>query len=261
MARPISPPAEGCAWVTGASSGIGRETALALAREGWTVAVSARSEDKLADLAREMEGLPGRGVVAPCDVTDADAVRQAVDRIEAEAGPIDLAILNAGIYEPDRFEDLDAAKFAKTVEVNLIGTVTCLAALKDRWLARRRGHAAIVSSVAGYRGLPRSLSYGATKAALTNFCEALKFDFDRLGLKIQVIHPGFVRTPATEVNDFRMPALMEPEDAARAIVEGLATNAFEITFPKRFTYALKALRILPYGAYFALLKRQTGPRR
>lgn len=258
MARPIPPPAEGCAWVTGASSGIGRETALALAREGWTVAVSARSEDKLATLVQDMADLAGRGVAVACDVTDADGVRAAVDRIEAEAGPIALAVLNAGIYEPDRFEDLDAATFARTVDVNLIGTVTCLAALKDRWIERRRGHAAIVSSVAGYRGLPRSLSYGATKAALTNFAEALKFDFDRLGLKIQVIHPGFVRTPATAVNDFKMPALMEPEDAARAIVEGLATDAFEITFPKRFTYGLKALRVLPYRAYFALLKRQTG---
>jgi short-subunit dehydrogenase len=260
MAHPIAPPAAGCAWITGASSGIGREVALALARAGWTVALSARSADKLDALAEEIAGKGGKAVAVPCDVTDAEAVAAAVDRIEGEAGEIALAFLNAGIYEPDRVEELDAAAFAKTVNVNLIGTVTCLAALKDRWIERGRGHAAIVSSVAGYRGLPRSLSYGSTKAALTNFAEALKFDFDRLGLKVQVIHPGFVRTPATEVNDFKMPALMEPEDAAQRIVEGLAGDRFEITFPKRFTYVLKALRLLPYAVYFWLLKRQTGAR-
>ena len=116
----------------------------------------------------------------------------------------------------------------------------------------------MVSSVAGYRGLPSSLAYGATKAALINLCEALKFDFDRLGLKIQLVNPGFVRTPLTDKNTFPMPFLMEVDAAADRVVDGLAGNAFEITFPRRFTYGLKLMRMLPYWAYFPMVRRATG---
>jgi len=254
----IPVPEEGCAWITGASSGIGRALALRMARAGWTVGVTARRAEALEDLAREADGARGRIVPAPCDVTDRGAVAEALAALEKQAGPVRLAVLNAGIYEPDQADTLDPDTFAKTVNLNLIATVGCLAALMPGWMARKRGHLVVVSSVAGYSGLPRSLSYGATKAALINFCEGLKFDFDRLGLAVQVVCPGFVRTPATDRNDFKMPALMEVEDAAEAIYRGLDPNRFEITFPKRFTYVLKVLRCLPHRLYFPLVKRITG---
>lgn len=249
-------PGDGVAWVTGASTGIGRAVACALADAGWRVAATARSADKLAALAAERPGI----LPVPGDVTDAAAVRAMVDRLTREEGGVALAILNAGTYVRDRAEDLDPAEFARTIELNLLATVDCVAALMPGWLARRRGQLAIVSSVAGYRGLPGALSYGSSKAALINFTESLRFDFDRLGLKVQVINPGFVRTPLTDKNDFPMPFIIEADDAARRILDGLARDRFEIAFPRRFVQILKRLRCLPYGLYFALVGRQTGAR-
>ena len=248
----------GCAWITGASSGIGRAVALRLARDGKVVAASARRAEVLEELAREADGLPGRIVAAPCDVTDSAEVARTVARLEADHGGIDLAILNAGLYMPDRAENLDAEKFRAQVALNVLGTVDCLQALMPGWIERKRGHLVVVSSVAGYRGLPSSLAYGATKAALINLCEGLKFDFDRLGLKIQLVNPGFVRTPLTDKNTFPMPFLMEVDDAADRLVDGLRGTGFEITFPRRFAYGLKLLRCLPYRLYFPLVRRATG---
>ena len=248
----------GCAWVTGASSGIGRAVALRLARDGMAVAASARREDALEDLVREAADLPGAIMAAPCDVTDSAQIAETVRRLEADHGGIELAILNAGVYMTDRADRLDADKFRAQVELNLMGTVDCLTALMPGWIERRRGHLAVVASVAGYSGLPGALAYGATKAALINLCEGLKFDFDRLGLKIQLVSPGFVRTPLTDRNEFPMPFLMEVEDAADRLVDGLKGNAFEITFPRRFAYMLKLLRCLPYRLYFPLIRRGTG---
>ena len=249
---------QGCAWITGASSGIGRAIALRMARDGRTVAASARRQDALDELAEEAAGLPGRIVAASCDVTDPAQIAATVARLEADHGGIDTAILNAGVYLPDRADTLDASKFRAQVELNVLGTVDCLQALMPDWVERRRGHLLVVSSVAGYRGLPSSLAYGATKAALINLCEGLKFDFDRLGLKIQLVNPGFVRTPLTDKNKFPMPFLMEVEDAADRVVDGMAGNGFEITFPRRFAYGLKLMRMLPYWAYFPLVRRATG---
>ena len=248
----------GCAWITGASSGIGRAVALRLARDGMVVAASARREDALKTLEADAADLPGTIVTAPCDVTDPDQVSRMVAWLEADHGGIDLAILNAGVYLRDRADQLDAGKFRAQVELNIMGTVDCLQALMPGWIERRRGHLVVVSSVAGYRGLPSSLAYGATKAALINLCEALKFDFDRLGLKVQLVNPGFVRTPLTDKNEFPMPFLMEVEDAADRLVTGLNSSAFEITFPRRFAFLLKLFRCLPYRLYFPMVRRATG---
>lgn len=253
----MSDPRDGSAWVTGASSGIGEALALRLARDGWTVHASARSVERLKALEGRAADLPGRIAAAPCDVTDLEAVKATVAAIEGQ-GPLALAILNAGTYVPDRAQDFDSGGFEKTIGVNVLGTAKCLEALMPAWAARRRGHLAIVASVAGYGGLPTAMAYGASKAALINFAEGLKFDFDRLGLKIQLIDPGFVRTPLTDKNRFRMPALMEVDDAVERIVRGLRSDAFEITFPKRFTYLVKLLRFLPYRLYFPLVRKATN---
>lgn len=254
----MTSPTDGTTWITGASSGIGRATALRLAQDGWTVIASARRVEALEALADEAAGLAGVIHPAPCDVTDATQIAATVQEAERSHGPIALAILNAGTFEPDRAETLDAERFGRTVDLNLMGTVRCLEALLPRWVERRKGHLAVVSSVAGYRGLPRSLAYGATKAALINLCESLRFDFDRLGLKVQVVNPGFIRTPLTDKNDFPMPFLMEVDDAADRLVRGLAADRFEIAFPARFAWILKRLRCLPYRLYFPLVRRTTG---
>lgn len=251
-------PADGAAWVTGASSGIGKALALDLAREGFTVFATARSEDALAELARQSADLKGRIVAAPGDVTETDAMAEIAGRIDAEGHGLALAVFNAGVYLPVHGETLKVADFDKTFAVNLSGVVNGLVPAIERMKSRGRGQIAIVSSVTGYGGLPTSAAYGATKAALINMAESLKFDLDKFGVRIQVINPGFVDTPATADNAFEMPALQQPEEAAGRIAKGLKSGAFEITFPRRFTYVLKALQFLPYPAYFWLMNAATG---
>ena len=252
-------PADGCAWVTGASSGIGRAVALALARKGWRVVVSARGRDGLASLASEAAGLKGSIHPCPLDVANLQEVADGYRAIDRDFGPIALAVLNAGIYLPVEITgNLDPAPFAQSVQVNYMGVVHCLAPLLPQLMARKRGHVVIVSSVTGYGGLPRAAAYGPTKAALINLAESLKFDLDRAGVGISVVCPGFVDTPATADNPFPMPFLISADIAAQRILQGLQEGRFEITFPRRFTYGLKLLNMLPYRLYFLLLKRITG---
>jgi len=245
----------GCVWITGASSGIGLALAERMMRDGWIVAGSARSAGALAALA---DRHPGRFFGYPLDVTDEAAAKQVVERILEERGGLDMAVLAAGTHLPVEVEEFDTKLFRTLVEVNLMGVVNCLAALVPRFIADRGGHIAVVSSVAGYGGLPTAAAYGATKAALNNMTAALKFDLDRYGIKTQLVCPGFVRTPLTDKNPFPMPFLMEPEAAAEAFYRGLRSDRFEITFPRRFAFILKLLNALPYGLYFRLLKRGTG---
>jgi NADP-dependent 3-hydroxy acid dehydrogenase YdfG len=247
-------PADGVAWVTGASAGIGRATALVLADRGWTVHVTARSAEALEALAAER---PGRIVPQPGDVTDQARMAAIVAAIEASA-PIALAILNAGIYLPMRAQEFDAAKAAQTFAVNLNGVANGLDPLLKAMIARRRGHVALTASVAGYRGLPRAAAYSASKAALIAMAEALAFDLIDLGVRISVLNPGFVETEATAVNDFKMPFLMTTETAARRIVEGLEQPGFEIAFPRRFAMILRAIGLLPNRAYFAVVRKALG---
>ena len=251
------------AWITGASTGIGRELALALARRGVTVAASARSREGLESLAAEAGAEAGNGsariLATPLDVADRAAVKAAAEAaIRVFRGPPDLAVLNAGTYLPMSAADFDAERFRAHVVVNLMGTVHMLEALLPAYLEARRGHIAIVSSIAGYRGLPTGAAYGATKAALINLAESLKYDLDRAGVKLQLVNPGFVKTPLTDKNDFKMPFLMPVDAAVERMIAGFRSNRFEITFPRRFTWQLKLLRLLPYRLYFAITRRRTG---
>jgi NADP-dependent 3-hydroxy acid dehydrogenase YdfG len=241
-------------WITGASSGIGQALALRLARGGRRVVLSARRADTLAQLARE---LPHRLIPWPLDVTDGPAVAAAVPAIEAAHGPIGLAVLNAGTHRPLSAADFKAAAVRQLVEVNLMGVVHCLDAVLGPMSRRGAGQIAVVASLAGYAGLPTAAGYGATKAALINMCEALKLDCDALGIKLQLVNPGFVATPLTDRNDFPMPFLIPVETAVDRFVAGLAGDAFEITFPRRFALILKLLRLLPYRLYFPILRLAT----
>jgi len=243
------------AWCTGAGKGIGRAVVLKLARQGFRVAASARSSEDLKALADEAREFGGTIAPFPVDVTDDSAMRDASARIEDRLGPLDLVILNAGTHIPDSAANISVETVRTLVETNLMGTVHGLAAVLPRMMERGRGRIAVVSSVAGYRGLPGAAGYGATKAALINLCEALKPELDRAGVDLKLINPGFVKTPLTDRNDFPMPFLMEVDTAAERIVRGLASSRFEVTFPRRFTWMLEVLRMLPYGLYFALTRR------
>ena len=248
-----------CIWITGASSGIGKAVAHAYAAAGHTVAASARSRDALDTLAEEGAHLPGKIMPVPLDVTDKNAAEAAVERIETTIAPIATAILNAGIYLPvDAAAEFDPAPYLRSMDVNYNGTVHCLLPAIRQMLTRQSGHVVIVSSVTGYGGLPTSAAYGPTKAALINLAQSIKFDLDPHGIKTSIVCPGFVDTPATETNAFPMPFLVPTDIAAQRIVDGIAAGKFEITFPRRFTFALKFLNMLPYRLYFPIVRRMTG---
>ena len=251
-------PKDGVAWITGASTGIGRSLALALARQGYTVAATARDEENLASLALEAEALPGRIVSFPCDVRDEAEMARLVEQIEREQGPIALVVLNAGNYFPTRGERLEAFNFVRTFEVNMFGTVNGLVPAVDRMKERGRGHVVVVASITAYFGLPSAAAYGASKAALFNMAESLKYDLDKFNIRIQVMNPGFIDTPLTEKNSFRMPALMPVDDAVERMVKGLKSGGFEVTFPRRFTWFLKFLSVLPQPLRFWFINRATG---
>jgi NAD(P)-dependent dehydrogenase (short-subunit alcohol dehydrogenase family) len=253
--------ADGVAWVTGASTGIGRHLALDLAKRGYTVAATARNEDRLAELAREAGAPSGRIIPFPCDVTDEAGMRRTVEAIEAEAGPIVLAVFNAGAYFPVRGDALHADNIASTYQLNMLGVVHGLVPAVERMDQRGRGHIAIVGSVAAYGGLPMAAAYGASKAALNHMAASLKFDFDKMNIRIQIINPGFVDTPLTKNGKFPMPALLHASEAAERIVRGLERGGFEVTFPRRFTWLVKLMNLLPYPAYFALVNRAMGWRK
>jgi len=255
----VARPEDGCAWITGASSGIGRELALDLARSGWCVAVTARSAEALRDLCNICGDLPGEIHAFPGDVTDTGLMADHCAAIMEQFGPPALLIANAGIYLPQDGLNGRVEAYRESFDVNLMGTVNVLLPVIQVMKARGKGQIAIVSSVAGYRGLPTSAAYGATKAGLINLAEALKFDLDRAGIRLQVINPGFVDTPATRSNPFAMPHLVSVKEAVRQIRTGLAhPDKFEIAFPGRFVRRLKLLRMLPYRLYFPLVARATG---
>lgn len=255
----VAAPSDGAAWITGASSGIGRELALDLARTGWQVAVTARSEEGLAALQSEASDFRGGIHVFAGDVTDSKQMAQHCADISASFGGLALLIANAGIYLPQDGLDGEIEAYRKTFDVNLMGTVNVVLPAIAVMGQAGQGQIALVSSVAGYRGLPTSAAYGASKAGLINMAESLKFDLDHAGIHIQVINPGFVDTPATKSNPFPMPYLMSPDDAVKAIRKGLQDpDAFEIAFPRPFVRQLKALKLLPYRLYFKLVRKSTG---
>jgi short-subunit dehydrogenase len=237
-------------WLVGASSGIGEATAAALHAAGARVFVSARNA---AALAQFVEAHPG-AVAVPLDASDPVAVKAAAQTVQ-QAGPVDLLMYCAGYYKPVRADHYDLSEMLKHQQVNYLGLLYVLDVMLPHFLQRQAGHISIVSSVAGYRGLPKSLAYGPTKAALINLAEALYIDLKASGIGVSVINPGFVKTPATANNDFPMPGLMTTAQAATEILAGWRQGAFEIDFPKRFTLWMKTLRILPYAVYFAITSR------
>ncbi|PNG25303.1 oxidoreductase [Methylocella silvestris] len=243
--------ARGVAFVTGASSGIGRAVALRLASQGFTVAVSARRAAELEGLAAEHE----RIVSFPGDVVDRQRMAEIVKEAEAALGPIVLAFLNHGVYFPAEREGFDADVAWRSFEVNVGGVINCLAPLLAAMEARGRGQIAITASLAGYGGVPGSMAYGASKAALIYMAEVLRMTYEPRGLKIQIVNPGFVATQMTDYADFDMPFLMSVQTAADIICKGLEADRFEIAFPRRLALFFKAARLLPYPLLLPLMRR------
>jgi len=242
-------------WIVGAGRGIGRALTLDLAGRGVTVLASARGAADLDAVRDAASDGAGRVVPWPLDVTDRAAVARALTAIEAEEGLPDTVVLNAGTHQAMPAARFDADVFDRLFAVNVGGVVNALDAVIPRFVARRRGRIVVVASVAGYVGLPTAAAYSGSKAAVIAMCEALRPDLAQFGVTLQVVNPGFVRTPLTDGNTFPMPFLMEPEAAARRIVRGMQGDGFEITFPRRFTWMMKLLALLPYPLLFSLTRR------
>ena len=240
-------------FITGVSAGIGAALCHKLLNSGHRVTGIARRQSRLDAIAAEHSGFLG----IACDVTDADALASAITRAEETHGEINTAVLNAGVYTPQNGAAPELDVFRRHMEVNYMGVVNAITPIIPKMVARRAGHLVIMASVSGWIGLPKAAAYGPTKAALISLAESLWFDLNPKGVKIQVVCPGFVDTEATAVNDFEMPGLMTPDAAANALLDGMARNDFEISFPKSFTRMMRMLKHLPYSTFFKLVRKRT----
>jgi NAD(P)-dependent dehydrogenase (short-subunit alcohol dehydrogenase family) len=237
------------AWITGAGSGLGRAVALRLVAEGYLVAATSRSQRDLDELAAEPAANAAVHAFAG-DVTDRAAMAEIAGRIEQALGPIDLIFLSAGAYIPFPIEQFSAEKTMDTMRLNVGGVANVREAVLPRFLARKHGHIAVVSSLAQYRGLCRTTAYGASKAALLAMCETLYLQGKDKGIKVQIVVPGYIKTRMTEKSPFALPHIMTAEYAADEAVKGLKTNRFQITMPKRFVRKFQLARLLPAPIYF-----------
>jgi short-subunit dehydrogenase len=240
-------------WLVGASSGIGAALATQLQAKGAKVALSARRAEALKALATSPDAF-----ILPLDVTQVDQCRAAFNQLLQAWTGIDVVIWLAGNYKPMRAQTFVLDDMTQLLQVNYQALLNGLDSLLPQLIKQRQGHLAIVSSVAGYGGLPKALAYGPTKSAMINLAEILYMDLRPQGIGVSLISPGFVETPLTAQNDFTMPALISPAQAASAILSGLEAGKFEIAFPKRFTNWLRLMRLMPYRLYFALIGRFTG---
>ena len=234
-------------WIVGASEGLGRALAHLLSRTGVELVLSARSEERLRDLA---DTLPGRATVVPCDVQDADSVARAAEA----AGDVDGVIHFAAVYSPMPATAWDAEKVEQMVDVNLGGCVRVLGRVVPRMVERGHGHIVLAGSLSGYRGLPGNIGYGTTKAAIMNLAESMRADLSGTGVEVQLVNPGFVRTRLTDKNDFRMPAMMEPEEAARLVFEHMNGDALTKAFPFWFSLVFRLGRFLPDALWYRIFR-------
>ncbi|MNR84277.1 putative oxidoreductase [compost metagenome] len=241
-------------WIVGASSGIGAETTKLLLQKGARVALSARRTDLLHTIAN----FNSRALVAELDIVDASSVQAAYAKIDEQWQGIDMILIVAGAYNEMRADSFDLAIANRMLDLNLRGPLNCLSVVLPGLLAQGHGSIGIVSSVAGYSGLPKALIYGPSKAALINLCESLYLDLRPRGIGVHMINPGFVRTALTAGNDFKMPALISATEAAQEIVRGMERGEFHIHFPRRLSNFLRLLRLLPYRLYFWIIHKGTG---
>ncbi len=238
-------------WITGASTGIGKATALKFASKGWSVAASARRKNLLDELSLLNSNIHS----FPLDVTNEEDCKKTFDKIIEKFKNIDLCIFSTGIHDPESEKVFNAKIIRKIMEVNFFGTMNTINSVYNFYKNNQKGHICIVSSVAGYRGLPAAGAYCSSKAALTSFSESLYFDLSRHNVKVSLVSPGFIKTPMTDKNSFYMPMLKTAEYAAEKIYNGLINkNSFEIHFPKSFTYLMKLIKFLPYFIYFGIQK-------
>ena len=239
-------------WITGASSGIGKALAIKFAENGWIVAASARRENLL----KELQNINQNIYPYPLDVTDIEKCKLTAKSIIDNLNGIDICVFGTGMHDPKSEKQFNLNKIREIMEVNYFGTMNSINSIYDYFSEKKNGQISIISSVAGYRGLPAAGAYCASKAALTSFTESLNFEMKMKNVRVSLISPGFIKTPMTDQNNFPMPMIKSPEFAANEIYKGLTEKkGFEIHFPKAFTFIMKFLQILPNGLYFKLVSK------
>ena len=241
-------------WITGGSTGIGKALAIKFANKGWNVAISARRENLLKEISDNNKNIYG----FPLDVTDKSKCKEVFEQIKNKFEGIDICFFSTGTWNPNKEKDIDVEQIEDVFKVNFFGTLNSIKAVEEYFKNKKEGIITIVSSIAGYRGLPNSTGYGPSKSALNNLAESLYFDFKRFNVRVCLVSPGFIKTPMTDKNDFKMPFLKTTEYAAEKIYDGLINkNIFEIDFPKSLTLILKVLSFLPSKIYFGLIGKMT----
>ena len=241
-------------WITGGSTGIGKALAIKFSKEGWNVIISARRENLIKEISNDYENIHS----FPLDVTDKLQCKKVFEQIRDKFDNIDICFFSTGTWDPKREKDIDVDQIENVFKVNFFGTLNSIKAVEEYFKNKKKGTISIVSSIAGYRGLPNSTGYGPSKSALNNLAESLYFDFGRSNVRICLVSPGFIKTPMTDKNDFKMPFLKTTEYAAEKIYDGLVNKkVFEIHFPKSLTILLKIFSFLPSKVYFGLIGRMT----
>ena len=241
-------------WITGGSTGIGKALAIKFSNKGWNVAISARRVELLDELSNQHENI----TAFPLDVTDKIKCKEVFNQITSKYTNVDICFFSTGTWNPKKEKDIDVEQIEDVFKVNFFGTVNSIKVVEQFFKDKKSGIITIVSSIAGYRGLPNSTGYGPSKSALNNLAESLYFDFKRFNVRVCLVSPGFIKTPMTDKNDFKMPFLKTPEYAANKIYDGLINkDNFEIHFPKILTVILKILSFLPSKIYFYLVGKLT----
>ena len=241
-------------WITGGSTGIGKALAIKFAKEGWNVAISARRENLLNEISNNYENINS----FPLDVTNKEKCNEVFNNIKNKFENIDICFFSTGTWNKKKEKDIDVEQIEDVFKVNFFGTLNSIKSVEKYFKEKKSGTITIVSSIAGYRGLPNSTGYGPSKSALNNLAESLYFDFKRSNVRICLVSPGFIKTPMTDKNDFKMPFLKTTEYAAEKIYDGLINKkVFEIHFPKSLTLILKILSFLPSKIYFSLIGKMT----
>ena len=239
-------------WITGGSSGIGKALAYKFANEGWQVALSARREELLNEISRSNNNIHS----FPLDVLNVEKCKEVFNKIVSKFENIDIAVFSTGIHDPNSERKINLESIRKIMETNFFGTINSVNSIYNYFKDKKSGHISIVSSVAGYRGLPMAGAYCASKSALISYAESLYFEMKRFNVRVSVVNPGFIKTPMTDQNPFPMPMIVSAEFAAEEMFKGLTkSNSFEIHFPKKFTFIMKILKIMPNWLYLKLIKK------
>jgi short-subunit dehydrogenase len=244
-------------FITGASSGIGRSLAIELGQRGATLGLLARRAETLREIVREVEAAGGRALALPADVKDAIAVRAAADQLREKFGRVDVLVANAGIAGTTDARDLHPEEVANVISVNVLGAVNSVTAVLPEMAVRKRGQLVVISSLAAYRGLPKSAAYCASKAAVSAFFESLRVDLRESGVDVSIIHPGFIKTPLTAGREAQMPYLMELDDAVRKIIRAIEKRKKVYAFPWQLASIVRAAMLFPVPLYDRIISRRS----